>query len=129
MRKTLELLPTYTPAAELYGSILSKQENVAQADKENLVKLQEILPFEVNLASYLAEIYFKEKDCPKAFPFAVYTLQNNMFDKTALDILLACPKNKDEELFAEDVKLLSELKTRVRNVRNPCSARQKDAGP
>lgn len=115
LRKTLELLPAYTPAAELYANILSKQKNVAQADKENLIKLQEILPFEVNLASYLAEIYFKEKDCPKAFPFAVYTLQNNMFDKTALNILLACPKNKDEELFAEDVKLLSELKTRVRN--------------
>ena len=115
LRKALELLPTYTPAAELYASILSGQKTVAEADKINLVKLREILPYEINLASYLAEIYFKENDCAQAFPFTVYTLQNNMFDKTALNILLSCPKNKDEELFAEDVKLLNEMKNRVKN--------------
>ena len=115
LRKTLALLPTYTPAAELYANILSNQKNVPEADKLNLIKLSEILPFQINLTSYLAEIYFKENNCAQAFPFAVYTLQNNMFDKTALNILLACPKNRDEELFAEDVKQINELKTHIKN--------------
>ena len=115
LRKTLELLPTYTPAAELYANILSNQKKVEEADKVNLIKLSEILPFEVNLTSYLAEIYFKENDCVQASAFAIRTLQNNMFDKTALNILLACPKTQDESLFAEDVQQLNDLKTRIKN--------------
>lgn len=115
LRKTLALLPTYTPAAELYGSILSKQKNVADDDKKNLLNLSAILPFEVNLTSYLAEIYFKENDCSNSSYLAISTLQKNMFDKTALRILLACPQNQDEELFAQDVKQLNELKERIKN--------------
>lgn len=115
LRKALVLLPTYTPAAELYADILSKQKNVAEADKINIIRLSEILPFEANLTSYLAEIYFKENNCKQALAFAIHTLQKNMFDKMALNILLSCPKTEDEVLFAEDVQQLNNLKARLKN--------------
>ena len=115
LRKTLDLLPNYTPAAELYGYILSQQEDATDEDIMNLLELSINLPFQVNLTSYLAEIYFKRNDCSQASYYAITTLQKNMFDKTSLNILLACPKTKSEELFSQDVQMLNELKERVKN--------------
>ena len=118
LRKTLSLLPTYSPAAELFANTVIRLEQVSEADKSLMEKLSEILPFSVNLKSYLAEIYFKENNCNKASDFAVKTLNKNIFDKTALTVLMLCPVNQSNMKNIERAQKLNTLKTRVKNVQD-----------
>lgn len=114
LRKTLDLLPTYSPAAELFANILVNQNNISKEDKKILEKLIEILPYEPNLPSYLAEIYFKENNCRAASAFAVKTLQKNIFDKSAINILNNCKNNATDNNFLRKVYKINELKKQVK---------------
>ena len=114
LRKTLELLPTYTPAAELFASILVNQNYVSSEDKKLLQDLTEILPYEPNLPSYLAEIYFKENDCQSATVYALNALQKNIFDKLALKIATSCKNNNDNDEFLQKVYEINTLKERLK---------------
>ncbi len=114
LRKTLLLLPTYTPAAELFASILSGQNYVSKEDKKMLENLIDILPYEPNLPAYLAEIYFKEKDFKNAVTFALKALKKNIFDKAALKIITDCGTDNTDNKFLEKVKKLNSLKDKVK---------------
>ena len=114
LRKNLFLLPTYTPAAELFANILSNQKTVLAEDKILLESLIEILPYQINLPSYLAEIYFKEDNCLNAKKFALQTLQKNIFDKSSLNILTICTNNPEEQNFIYKAERLNDLKSRLK---------------
>ncbi|MBO4707320.1 MAG: O-antigen ligase family protein [Elusimicrobiaceae bacterium] len=114
LRKTLSLLPTYTPAAELFANILSGQDSVSKEDKKLLENLIEILPYEPNLPSYLAEIYFKEKDFENATVFALKALRKNIFDKAALKIIIDCETDNTDDKFLEKVKIFNSLKDEIK---------------
>lgn len=114
LRKTLALLPTYTPAAELFAGILVTQNYVSEDDKKLLENLVEILPYEPNLPSYLAEIYFKENDCQKAGYFAYKALKNNIFDKPALKIIDSCHKTEDFGNLPKMAEQLNKLKDKLK---------------
>ena len=114
LRKTLSLLPTYTPAAGLFAGILVNQNYVSKEDKRLIENLIEILPYEPNLPSYLAEIYFKENDCPKAVEFASKALKGNIFDKPAQEIINACSKVAAPDTSMEFVKKINELKNKLK---------------
>ncbi len=114
LRKTLELLPTYTPAAELFANILLGQNYVTKEDKKLLQNLTEILPYEPNFPSYLAEIYFRENDCQHATIFALETLQKNIFDKPALKIITACKNDDIDTESLQKVNKINALKEKVK---------------
>lgn len=114
LRKTLNFLPTYSPAAELFANILLGQNYVCEEDKKILQNLVEILPHEPNLSSYLAEIYFKEKDCQNANIFALKTLQKNIFDKTALKIATNCKNDNANTEFLQRAKKINALKEKLK---------------
>ncbi len=112
LRTNLSLLPTYTPAAELFANILVHQESVTNEDKQLLGKLIEILPYNTNLPSYLAEIYFKENNCRDSKIFALKTLEKNIFDKISFKILQAC--RSDNEALLHRAETLISLKEQVK---------------
>ena len=115
LRKTLSLLPTYTPAAGLFAGILVNQNYVSEDDKHLIENLIEILPYEPNLSSYLAEIYFKENDCSKAVKFASKALKGNIFDKPAQGIIGACSKVASPDISMGFVKEINELKNKLKS--------------
>ena len=114
LRKNLLLLPTYSPAAELFANILLNQNYVSKEDKKFLETLVEVLPYETNLPSYLAEIYFKENNCSAASDFALKALQKNIFDKTALEIFTICPSKAKTDKFLQKVYKINELKNQIK---------------
>ncbi len=114
LRETLFLLPTYTPAAELFANILSGQNFVSKEDKELLENLTDILPYEPNLPSYLAEIYFKENNCAKANFFATKALHKNIFDKTALKIFTDCKVDNTDHKFLTKIQEFNKLKDQIK---------------
>ena len=113
-RKTLLLLPTYSPAAEGFAGISSKQKTVPVEDKYLLKSLIRILPYEPNLPSYLAEIYFKENDCSNASAFALDTLQKNIFDKSALKIFTDCNNSGVKNDFLQKAQKINNLKDEMK---------------
>ena len=114
LRENLALLPTYSPAAELFGSILINQNYVSKEDKSILENLIETLPYDSNLPSYLAEIYFKENNCPNAATFAFKALQKNIFDKPALEIFIACGGAEKDNNFLQKIYRISDLKNKIK---------------
>lgn len=114
LRRNLFLLPTYTPAAELFANILTNQKTVLAEDKILLESLVKVLPYQINLHSYLAEIYFKEGNCPQAKKIALQTLQENIFDKSSLNILTVCTNNPEEQNFIHKAERLNDLKSRLK---------------
>ena len=118
LRKTLSLLPTYTPAAEIFSNILLNQQYISKEDKELLENLIEILPYESNLPSYLAEIYFKESNCISASKFAFMALQKNIFDKPALKIFVDCKTKNTDDNFLNRVQQINQLKEKIKLKQN-----------
>ena len=119
LRKTLVLLPTYTPASELFANILGHQNQVSKEDKILLENLSDITPFEVNLTSYLAEIYFKENNCKEAEFFAIKTLNKNIYDRISLNILLSCQGNEAKSNpIIQKALVLNSLKNKLKNGAN-----------
>ncbi len=118
LRKTLALLPVYTPASELFANILSHQNQVSKEDKILLEQLSNIAPFEVNLTSYLAEIYFKENNCKEAEFFALKTLNKNIFDKISLNIYQTCHITTEKNPVTEKAQKLNALKSQLKNGAN-----------
>lgn len=114
LRKTLFLFPTYTPAVELFANILLNQNHVSKEDKKMLANLTEILPYEPNLPSYLAEIYFRENACNNAYIFANKALQKNIFDKPALKIFTACKVDNTNDKLLEKVQNFNKLKGQIK---------------
>lgn len=114
LRKTLSLLPTYTPAVEMFSNILLGQNYVSKEDKKLLEDLTAILPYEPNLPSYLSEIYFKENDCTKASAFAFNALNKNIVDKPALRILANCQNDITSNTFLQKAQKINELKDEIK---------------
>lgn len=117
LRKTLTLYPSYSPAAEVYSSLLLYGSKIKVEDKTLLKTLSVVQFYNTNLKAILAQVYFNEGNFETAQILSEEVLNQNPFDVQTLELLQKCleqtgaPKAEVLDISKKVISFKTRLKT------------------